>query len=82
MGKNRDIIQILAFILIGMFIPFLGSILITFGLNLSNTDHLLKIGSAFGHFLLIFGIEFGIIYLYFKISGKIASKKIDNYKPK
>ena len=82
MGKSRDVIQILTLILIGMFIPFLGSILITFGLNLSNTDHLMKIISAFGYFLLIFAVEFAVVYLYFKISGKIASKKMDKYKPK
>ena len=57
MGKNRDLIQILALVIIGMFIPFLGSIAITYGLDFTNVNNLLKIGSTFGYFLLIFGIE-------------------------
>ncbi|RLF41265.1 MAG: hypothetical protein DRN12_03550, partial [Thermoplasmata archaeon] len=33
MSKNRDLIQILLIITLGMFIPFLGSIIISFKLN-------------------------------------------------
>jgi len=54
MGKTRDLIQILIIVIIGMFIPFLGSILITFGLDVTKLDDLLKVGSTFGWFLLIF----------------------------
>jgi len=43
MGKNRDLILILSLVVVGMFIPFLGSIIINYGLNL------VKIGSTFGH---------------------------------
>ena len=49
--------MILAIVIIGMFIPFLGSIVITFGLDFTNVDNLMKIGSTFGWFLLIFAIE-------------------------
>ena len=76
MGKNRDFIQILTLVLIGMFIPFLGSILINYGYNL------MKIVSTFGYFLLIFALELGFVYLYFTISNKIALKKIEKYKQK
>ncbi len=82
MGKNRDLIQILALVIIGMFIPFLGSITITYGLDLTNVNNLLKIGSTFGYFLLIFAIELVIVFLYFTITNKIAGKKMDKHKPK
>ena len=82
MGKNRDLIQILALVIIGMFIPFLGSITITYGLDLTNVNNLLKIGSTFGYFLLIFAIELVIVFLYFTITNKIAGKKIGKHKPK
>ncbi len=77
MGKNRDLIQILALILIGMFIPFLGSLFITFRLDLSSSTDLLKIGSAFGYFLLIFAVELVVVYLYFRITNTIANKKLN-----
>lgn len=82
MGKNRDLIQILALVIIGMFIPFLGSIAITYGLDFTNVNNLLKIGSTFGYFLLIFAIELAIVFLYFTITNKIAGKKMDKHKPK
>ena len=78
MGKNRDLIQILALVVIGMFIPFLGSILITFGLDITKPDDLMKIGSTFGFFLLIFAVELGIVFLYFIFTNKIANKKLQN----
>ena len=82
MGKTKDTIQILIIVIIGMFIPFLGSIVITFDLDITNMDNLLKIGSTFGWFLLIFAIELVVVFLYYKITNKIASKKMDKYKPK
>ena len=82
MGKNRDLISILALVIIAMFIPFLGSIIITFNLDISNFDNWLKIGSTFGYFLLIFAIELIVVMLYFKITNKTASKKLEKYKSK
>lgn len=82
MGKNKDLIQILTLVLIGMFIPFLVSITITYGLDLTNMDDLIKIGSTFGYFLLIFGIELLIVYLYFTIVNKMANKNMEKFKPK
>ena len=76
MGKNGDLIQILLLVVIGMFIPFLGSITITHGWNP------VKIVSTFGYFLLIFGMELGIVYLYFSISNKMANKNLEKYKKK
>jgi len=76
MGKNRDLIQILSLVIIGMFIPFLGSITITHGWNP------IKIATTFGYFLLIFGVELGVVYLYFAINNKVASKNMEKYKPK
>lgn len=82
MGKNKDLIQILIIVLIGMFIPFLGSIILSFGLDIFNVNDLLNIGQTFGYFLLIFALELGAVYLYFTISNWVASKRIGKYKPK
>lgn len=76
MGKNTDLIFILSLVIVGMFIPFLGSITLNYELNLT------KIATTFGYFLLIFGMELLIVYLYFFISGKIANKNLEKYKPK
>ena len=73
MGKNRDLVLILSLVIVGMFIPFLGSMIINYGLNL------VKIGSTFGYFLLIFAIELGVVYLYFTISNRAANKNIKKY---
>ena len=77
MSKNRDLIQILLIITLGMFIPFLGSIIISFKLNPLYIEDLLKIVGTFGWFLLIFGIEFSIVYLYFWLTNIIAEKKLN-----
>lgn len=71
MGKNRDLIQILLIVIIGMFIPFLGSIVINYGYDFW------RISSTFVWFLLIFGFELVAVYLYFSITNKVAQKKID-----
>jgi hypothetical protein len=76
MGKNRDLIQILSLVIIGMFIPFLGSITITYGLDVTRT------ASTFGYFLLIFGMELGVVYLYFSIGNKMANKNLKKYNRK
>ncbi len=79
MSKNRDLIQILLIITLGMFIPFLGSIIISFKLNPLNVEDLLKISSTFGYFLLIFGLELLIVYLYFWLTNMIAEKKLNQH---
>ena len=71
MGKNRDLIVILSIVIIGMFIPFLGSIMIT------HESNMMLIAETFGWFLLIFALELGAVYLYFTITNTIAQKKID-----
>jgi len=76
MGKNRDLVIILSLVVVGMFIPFLGSMIINYGFNL------VKIGSTFGYFLLIFAIELAAVYLYFTISNRVAIKNIEKYKKK
>lgn len=82
MGKNKDLFQILALVIIGMFIPFLGSIALTYGLDFNNLDSWLKIGATFGYFLLIFAVELGIVFLYFSLSNRFACKKMDKHKSK
>jgi hypothetical protein len=82
MGKNRDLIQILIIVIIGMFIPFLGSIIIIFNLDITDTNNILKIGSTFIWFLVIFAIELAIVYVYYTLTNKLVNKKMDKYKPK
>jgi len=80
MGKNQDLAIILIIVIIGMFIPFFGSILIMNNLNnldITTISSWLKIGKTFGWFLLIFGLELGVVYLYFTITNTLAQKKID-----
>jgi len=76
MGKNRDLLQVLLLILIGMFIPFIGSITLSYGFE-PNT-----ILVTFLYFLVFFGLELGFVYLYFTFSGRRANKKMEKYKPK
>ena len=76
MSKNRDLIQILIIITIGMFIPFITSIGLVYGFYISN------ILVTFGYFILVFGIELGVVYGYFFISNWLAIKKLDKIKPK
>lgn len=73
MGKNRDLIQILLLIVIGMFIPFIGSIALHYGLNIQ------KIIITFGSFLLIFGLELVLVFLYFTITNKLANKRLQQH---
>jgi uncharacterized membrane protein len=80
MSKNIDLLQILSLVLIGMFIPFFISILVIFGINITNIDNLYKVLLTFLYFLLIFGIEIIIVYLYFRITNKIANNRIDKLK--
>ena len=82
MGKHRDLIQILIIVIIGMFIPFLGSIVITFNLDIMDTNNILKIGSTFLWFLIIFAIELAIVYIYYNLTNKLVNKKMNKYKPK
>lgn len=76
MGKHRDVIQVLLLVLVGMFFPFLGSIALTYGLEIR------KIGLTFVYFIGIFGIELGVVFLYFTVSSIRANKHLEKYKPK
>jgi multisubunit Na+/H+ antiporter MnhG subunit len=82
MGKNLDIIKILSIVIIGMFIPFLGSLTIVYGMDLTNSNDILKIASTFGYFLLIFAIELLIVFVYYKVTNKIAEEKLKQDKKK
>jgi len=82
MGKNRDLVQILILVVIGMFIPFLGSIIVSFELDITNIDNWLNIGKTFGYFLIIFALELGVVFFYYTVTDKIANKKIQNQKHK
>ncbi|VVB59412.1 Uncharacterised protein [uncultured archaeon] len=76
MGKNRDILKVLLVILIGMFIPFLGSVTLSYGFEPN------MILVTFLYYLVFFGLELGFVYLYFTFSGRRANKKMEQYKSK
>lgn len=82
MGKNKDLIQILILVIIGMFIPFLISISLSLKLSITNINDLIKIGSTFGYFLIFFGIEMVIVFLYFTAISRTSDKKMEKSKPK
>lgn len=82
MKINKDLIQILLIVIIGMFVPFMFSIILNFNIDIFNFYDFLKIGSTFGYFLLIFAIELVLVYLYFQITNKIASKNLEEMKKK
>ena len=81
MGKNKDLIEILLIIIVGIFIPFICSISISYGFNFNDLSNWLKVLSTFGYFLLIFAFELLVIYVYFTVSNKLAEKKLGKYKP-
>jgi hypothetical protein len=76
MGKNTDLLKVLLLVLIGMFIPFLGSITVSYGFVPG------KIAVTFLYFLVFFGLELGVVYLYFTVGGRRANTKMERYKPK
>jgi hypothetical protein len=41
-----------------------------------------KIAVTFLYFLVFFGLELGVVYVYFTLSGRQANKKMDRYRPK
>lgn len=82
MSKNKDLVIILLIVILGMFIPFLGSIIITFSLDIYDIETWYNIGTTFGYFLLIFALELLIVLVYFSFSNKIYSKKLKNFDKK
>ena len=76
MGKHRDVLQILLLVLVGMFVPFLGSIALTYGLEIR------KIGLTFVYFIAMFGAELFVVFLYFTITSWQANKHLEEYKQK
>jgi hypothetical protein len=76
MSKNRDLLIILLIVTFGMFIPFIVSITLVYGFQFSS------ILITFGYFIIVFGIELGIVYGYFSVTNYLALKKLDKLKPK
>jgi hypothetical protein len=81
MGKHRDLIGILLLVIIGIFIPFLIAISLTYGFDYTQSSEWIKIGTTFGYFLIFFGIELLVVYVYYKITSSIANKKLEQFKP-
>jgi hypothetical protein len=76
MGRHRDLAGVLGLVVLGMFIPFSGSMLLLYGFNLFS----LLLG--FLVFLVMFGLELGVVYVYFKVSGKRAAAEVERLGPK
>jgi Zn-dependent protease with chaperone function len=76
MAKHRDVLQVLLLVLVGMFVPFLGSIALTYGLEIE------KIGLTFVYFVALFGVELFIVFLYFTVTSRYATKHLEEFKQK
>ena len=76
MAKHRDVLQVLVLVLVGMFVPFLGSIALTYGLEIE------KIGLTFVYFIALFGVELFIVFLYFTVTSSHANKRLEEFKQK
>lgn len=76
MGRYRDIAGILGLVVLGMFIPFCGSILVIYGFAVD------RVLLGFLVFVVIFGIELGTVYAYFKVSGKRSAGEVERLRPK
>jgi hypothetical protein len=76
MSRHWDIVGVLVAVVVGMFIPFTGSVLLLYGTSL---DHLLL---GFLVFLVLFGLELGAVVVYFKVSGKRAAAEVERLRPK
>jgi polyferredoxin len=81
MGNNKDVIKILIMVTIGMFIPFIGSIVLAFGINLLTLQGWVWIFSAFLYFLVFFGIELGVVYIYYNLTNRAAQRAFDKTSP-
>jgi len=75
MGKNKDLAQILTLVILGMFLPLLGSVMVVFKLNILEIDDLIKIGLVSIVFLILFALELLAVFLYFLVTSETASKK-------
>jgi hypothetical protein len=80
MRRHRDLIQLLLIVIIGMFIPFLFSLIIVFHIDISSSQGWMSILSTFGYFLLVFAIELGVVFLYFYLTNKIAEQRMEKKK--
>lgn len=76
MRIDKDLIQIIVIVIIGMYIPFMAAIIINFNVDISSFKNFLKVSSTFSIFLLFFALELLIVYLYFQLTNRIARKKI------
>ena len=81
MGKNRDVVNILILVTIGMFIPFIGSLILAFHIDPMTVSGWRTIFSTFFYFLIIFGIELGFVYVYYNLTNKVAQRSFDNSSP-
>ncbi len=76
MGRYRDIAGILGLVILGMFIPFCASIIVVYGISIG------RLLLAFLVFLIVFGLELGTVYVYFKMSGKRSAAEVERLRPK
>jgi hypothetical protein len=81
MGKNRDVVNILILVTIGMFIPFIGSLILAFDIDPMTVSGWRTIFLTFFYFLIIFGIELGFVYVYYNLTNKVAQRSFGNSAP-
>jgi hypothetical protein len=63
-------------VVLGMFVPFAGSVFVVYGMSVS------RLVEGFLVFVVLFGVELGVVYAYFKISGKRSADEVERLRPK
>ncbi len=81
MGNNTDVVKILIIVIIGMLIPFIGSVALAFGINLFTLHGWVSIILTFLFFLVFFGIELGVVYIYYNLTNRAAQRFFDETSP-
>ena len=78
MGNTLDVIKILLLVIIGMFIPFIGSLTLAFKINLFMFQGWGLIITSFLYFLVFFGIELAVVFVYYTLTNRIAQKSFQD----
>ena len=76
MGRTRDIAGILALVIGGMFVPFAAAVLLIFPVSMTQ----LVVG--FLVFVVAFGVELGVVIIFFKMSSRRSSSEVERLRPK
>jgi hypothetical protein len=78
MGNTLDIIKILLLVIMGMFIPFIGSLALAFNIDLLMLQGWELIITSFLYFLVFFGMELALVFVYYTLTNRMAQKSFQD----